>query len=323
MRNRIHWLLVAGFMITSAAYGEKPDPRVLDDAGEIDELVGDGIPFTVEDLTWVDQRAFIDSGARCGSEEPDGRTRRWIQDEIRRFDQLRGNENERNPGSVTVQVWWHVIRTGVGAANDIPQSQINASIDVLNDSYDGTTGGTNTPFRFVLAGVTRTTNSSWYNMCPGSSAETQAKNALHQGNATTLNIYSAGACGYLGWATFPWSYSGAPLKDGVVILYSSVPGGTASPYNEGDTATHEVGHWLGLYHTFQGGCNGQGDYVSDTPAEQSPAYGCPVGRNSCRRQAGNDPIENFMDYTDDDCMYKFTPGQSTRMDTLSLQYRGL
>jgi len=224
---------------------------------------------------------------------------------------------------VTVQVWWHVIRTGVGNATDIPQSQIDAQIAVLNNSYSGATGGYNTPFRFVLAGVTRTTNSTWYNACPNSSAESQMKSATRVGGATTLNIWSTGACGYLGWATFPWSYSSAPSLDGVVILYSSVPGGTAAPYNQGDTATHEVGHWLGLYHTFQGGCSGSGDYVSDTPAERSPAYGCPTGRDSCRGQAGLDPIENFMDYSDDYCMYKFTSGQSARMDSLSLQYRGL
>lgn len=290
---------------------------------------GDNIPFAVGDTIFRDQKDFIDRGGRCATDEPDQATTTWVQTQLNVFNANRqapgGGQAAaaRAPGSVTVQVWWHVIRTGVGAANDIPQSQIDASIQVLNDAYSGVTGGANTPFRFVLAGVNRTTNSTWYNMCPGSAAETAAKAALHVGNATTLNVYSAGACGYLGWATFPWSYAGNPTGDGVVILYSSVPGGTAVPYNEGDTATHEIGHWLGLYHTFQGGCNGNGDFVSDTPYEKSPAFGCPTGRDSCRNRAGLDPIENFMDYTDDFCMWKFTAGQSDRGDALCLQYRGL
>jgi hypothetical protein len=213
----------------------------------------------------------------------------------------------------------HVIRS-LSGAGDVSDTRIAAQLDVLNVAF------ASTGWSFNLAGTTRSNNDSWYTMTPGSTAETQAKTALRVGTAADLNIYLANiGGGLLGWATFPSNYASAPAKDGVVVLSASLPGGNAAPYNLGDTATHEVGHWMGLYHTFQGGCARQqdtgGDLVGDTPAERSAAYGCPVNRDSCASLPGLDPIYNFMDYTDDACMNEFSTAQDVRMDAMFSTYR--
>jgi hypothetical protein len=220
----------------------------------------------------------------------------------------------------TINVYFHVINKGTGINNgDVSSSMINQQISVLNAAY------ASAEWSFNLVSVDRTTNATWYNNCASGTTESQIKNALRIGTADDLNIYSCNPSGgLLGWATFPSSYASQPKLDGVVVLYSSLPGGSAAPYNEGDTATHEVGHWMGLYHTFQGGCARSlsgGDQVADTPAEKSPAYGCPGGRDSCRNISGLDPIENFMDYSDDFCMFQFTDGQDARMDQMWTTYR--
>jgi hypothetical protein len=221
----------------------------------------------------------------------------------------------------TIPVAFHVITRGDSYADgNIPDAHIKAQIDVLNESFAGRTGGARTPFRFELVSIDRTENPGWFNLGPGTGGERAMKEALRVGGPDTLNIYSAKLTQWLlGWATFPWNYTSDPALDGVVVLFSSLPGGTAAPYNEGDTGTHEVGHWLGLYHTFQGGCEG-GDLVDDTPAEASPAFRCPKGRDTCTAP-GLDPIENFMDYTDDACMHAFTAGQSARASEAWVAYR--
>lgn len=230
--------------------------------------------------------------------------------------------NLDNVNGGVINVYFHVVRSGTSASQgNVSDSQINQQISVLNNAF------ASTGWAFNLVSVSRTTNSTWYNGCYGSS-EGAMKSALRQGSADDLNFYTCNpGGGILGYATFPSSYDSSPSRDGVVVLYSSLPGGNAAPYNLGDTGTHEVGHWMGLYHTFQGGCNRNatsgGDRVSDTPAERSPAYGCPGGRDSCTgsRFPGLDPIENFMDYTDDSCMFRFSTGQDTRMDSQFTTYR--
>jgi hypothetical protein len=217
----------------------------------------------------------------------------------------------------TIPVHFHVITNSTGGGA-IPTSQINSQIDVLNGAYSAQ------GWKFQLSSVDTTANDSWYTTAPGDASEKQMKTALRKGTAQDLNLYSANiGGGLLGWATFPKDYTSAPSMDGVVILYTSLPGGSAKNYDEGDTGTHEVGHWMGLYHTFQGGCReiGGGDGVADNPAEKQANYGCPGVVDSCPDDPGNDPTTNFMDYVYDSCMNEFTAGQFARISEQFTAYR--
>jgi hypothetical protein len=236
------------------------------------------------------------------------------------------SRGKKGKSTAVIPVWVHVINRGSGFANgDVSDGMIRDQIRVLNDSYNGRTGGANTGFGFDLAGTTRTTNATWFQFfATDLDVELEAKRALRRGGPGTLNVYLVDGGPWLGWAYFPsiLNTSYADL-DGVVLDWRTLPGGSFDIYSEGDTGSHEVGHWLALYHTFDGHCSKAGDYVADTPSEQSPAFFCPVGRDSCPGTAnpGLDPITNFMDYTQDSCMYEFSPGQAERMQAAWAAFR--
>jgi hypothetical protein len=234
-------------------------------------------------------------------------------------------------GSVAIPTYFHVVLPAAEQADGISEAEtrlttlVNNQVAVLNEAYAGRAAtrkgdgaSTPTPFSFDLVDIDFSYNDAWYGVVPGG-VEKEMKAATRVGGKETLNVWTANiGDDLLGWATFPSKK--LSTDDGVVILDESMPGGTAGKYALGDTLPHEVGHWLALFHTFQGGCNGQGDRVDDTPAEAVPQFDCPVGANTCAAP-GDDPIHNYMDYTQDSCMYQFTAGQAARMSDAWNQYR--
>jgi hypothetical protein len=222
----------------------------------------------------------------------------------------------------TVPVYFHVVTDG--SIGNLTAAQIADQISVLNVTFGGGEGGARTGFTFELAGVTRTDNAKWFYSGSGG-AEHDMKRTLRRGGANALNLYSTTAGAYLGWAYLP-SILTSPSQaylDGVVIDWESMRGASdtyAGEFDQGETATHEVGHWLNLEHTFFNGCSTRGDFVADTPPQKTSTSGCPEGKDTCP-EPGLDPIHNYMDYSFDSCYTEFTPGQAQRMKDAWLFYR--
>ncbi|KAK1968612.1 extracellular metalloprotease [Colletotrichum sublineola] len=227
-----------------------------------------------------------------------------------------GNFGVAAAATITVPTYFHVVASSQSVANGyITDKMVNDQLAVMNEDF--------APhgISFNLVETTRTINPTWAR----DGSETAMKRALRKGDYGSLNLYFLSSLGgNLGYCYFPTNASPGStnyILDGCSILSSTVPGGSTTNYNLGRTATHEIGHWFGLYHTFQGGCSGSGDSIADTPAQASASSGCPVGRDSCPSQAGVDPIHNYMDYSIDSCYEEFTPNQQTRMYSFYNQYR--
>lgn len=209
-------------------------------------------------------------------------------------------------GRTEIPVVVHVLKRS-RRKGDVSDERIAAQIDVLNAAFK------KSRIRFRLEKVNRVRSKRWSRSCTTWWIEEEMKASLAVRPNTTLNIYTCDPdSGALGYATFPWEFDDQAFMRGVVINYETLPGGKMEPYNEGDTAVHEVGHYLGLFHTFENGCAAPGDEIADTAPESRPAFGCPISRRSCGG-GKPDPVQNFMNYSDDACMDEFTKGQSRRM----------
>jgi len=230
----------------------------------------------------------------------------------------------RPPGSVKIPVYFHILTSSDGKEGRVSPDAIQLQIRVLNAAFAGNYGaGAATPFTFEYVATDTEANDTWFKMQYEDNAtaeERAAKAKLNKGGKGALNIYTAKVEGdILGWGRFPWNYSEG--VDGVVVRYTTLPGGIEYPNNEGDTATHEVGHWLGLFHTYEGNCGPPGDSVDDTPPGKDPAKGCPNHWDSCPQIQFPDAVHNYMNATNDQCMNQFTRDQSSRMDGMHLLHR--
>jgi hypothetical protein len=216
---------------------------------------------------------------------------------------------------IRIPVAFHVVYSG--NSGRVGDAQIAKLIQNLNSSFQGT------PFSFYLQRTDRTNNSTWYANCGlGTVNDQQMKESLARDPRHVLNIYSCipGAT-LIGFASFPFLYPESSFLHGVNLHPRVLPGGGHPDYGtSGDAGVHEVGHYLGLFHIFEGGCS-DGDLVDDTPAQGAPHYGCPPFVDTCPNAIGQDDVHNFMDYSNDQCMRHFTQGQISRMTSQAQIFR--
>ena len=263
-------------------------------------------------------------------------TEKWIEE----------HPNYKGQGIITIPVVVHVVWNT--NQENISDTQVESQIEILNADFRRTNiDKINTPsvwgsiaadceIAFCLAqtdpngnittGITRTqTNETSFSMINDPVKHTSAGGINAWPNNDYLNIWVCDLSGgVLGYAITPSNSIGS--TDGVVVGYKYFGNSNYAPYNKGRTATHEVGHWLNLDHTWGAGAGNCGnDHVADTPKQETENYSCPafpLHPNACStNNANGDMFMNYMDYTNDACMNLFTNGQKTRMLAAINNYR--
>ena len=232
-------------------------------------------------------------------------------------EQWLAENDSRDDSLLIVYVAWHVIHASNNAGN-LTDVQIEYQIQVMNYDFQEHN------IAFILDTIDRTANDTWFEGWDPDNGgmDTQGMQALNYDPYHYLNIYSAelagGAgfvtCGYTWW---PTNYGEGHYRQGISIDYRCIAGGS---YGD-DTATHEIGHYFGLYHTFQTDCSAPDDAVADTPRNHSDyLHGCNSSQDSCPDDPGNDPVSNYMNYSSVGCTHNFTLGQKDRMDAIIESY---
>ncbi len=267
------------------------------------------------DVIFANVFGEVNQAARCGTE---GLTPVQQAAADTRIDALRESGSLELARKIKVRIAYHVVY-GDKDEGKLRKKQVKKQHKAMKKAFRKPKAGvepdakTASDPKIVLkfGGVDFTENDDWFRGCGGFAAEDEMKKATASDPDEFLNFWFCDpGGGLLGYAYLPVSGVEGTYLFGAVVLWSSTPKGPAAPFDEGHTGTHEVGHSLGLDHTFQGGCGGKGDKVDDTPSQKTPNFGC-----SAKRSCGSaDPIENYMNYTDDACMTEFTFGQNTRMD---------
>ncbi|OAA44542.1 metalloprotease 1 [Beauveria brongniartii RCEF 3172] len=213
--------------------------------------------------------------------------------------------NTRADGDVDVIVptYLHVIASSESKGY-LSTEDVIATIDGMNSDFKGL------GFQFDVQNATHTINSTW----AANQDPMVMKRQLRKGDYKTLNMYFVPTFPTTGGCPFPLNVTADSIefwRDGCTLL--------SSTHNKNHITTHEVGHWLGLLHTFEGNCDKNNDYVADTPAMQMNYHTCNKTIDTCPDMPGNDPVNNFMSYGD--CIREFTPGQVTRMKSMYQKFR--